>query len=266
MSVRPLLALTTGLLLVGLTAPGCGKKEELPAKGAAQGDGGGKGEPASKALGKPDVTMDAAAWHAEFKKDADAARAKYKDKVIELSGTVDAVMPSPFGDSGNVFLEVPKETIGVQCRTTEVKPWKKVSPGSKVKIRGKVSEFGRGELVQAEIVEAGLNPGVVISAEQLAKEFVADRAAARKKYHDKWAYVTGDVLERTSEKYCWVLLKLKGEGDVTVNCCFGEGAYKKPVEPIKAGSKVDVFGRLSVYDGPKDKVIHLNMCELTSAK
>jgi hypothetical protein len=257
-------------LLVALVAAGCGRKDQAPTNPASPPVTGGapekKKEPA-KLPDKADVVLDAAPWHAEFKKDAKAAKEKYKDKVIELSGVVDSVSDDPYDNVGYVFLKVENDILGVRCATTDKKPWIKVSPGSKVKVRGKVPEFGLpADLFSVEIVEAGPNPGVVISAAQLAKEYAADRKAATEKYNDKWAYLDGEVAEKTSSEFCKVLLKLKGEGGITVNCCCGGGSNQKPYEAIKAGSKVKMFGRLSMFDKPTDKEVFLNMSVLTEAK
>src|SRR5437762_156138 len=84
----------------------------------------------------------------------------------------------------------------------------------------------RGDLNPCEIVEAGPNPGVVITAAELTKQFGADRQETRKKYDEKWAYIKGEVISVTKPQGCAVLLTLKGAGDITVTCCFGE-AYKR---------------------------------------
>ena len=249
MSIRSLVALAAGCLLVPFAAAGCGSTSGAPVQ----------------ALGKPDVTITPAQWRAEFKKDAAAARAKYKGKVIEMSGTVDSARPDPYGLCGYINLEVANDFEGVRCVLTDKTPWKKVSPGSKVKVRGMSSDVIAGDLKPCEIIEAGPNPGVVVTAPELARQFAADRRAANQKYDDKWAYVKGEVTEKTSSKGCAVLLKLKGEKDVIVTCCFGE-AYKAGLEAVKVGSQVDVYGRLQINPGPQEKAVALIICVLTDAK
>jgi hypothetical protein len=261
MSVRPLIALTTGFLVITLAAPGCSKKEEPPAKGGPSADGGNKELPA-QALGKADLTVTPAEWHAAFKKDSEAAKAKYKDKVVEMAGTVRSVGPDPYGEVGYVYLDVPKELLGVRCVLADKKPWLKVSPGSKVTVKGRSSDRIGGDLYPCEIVEAGKDPAVVITAQELAKQFAADRKEARKKYDDKWAHVKGEVAEKIDAK---VALKLKGQGDISVLCYFPQ-PYKKSLEAVKTGSQVDLFGQLSVFDGPQDKEVTINMCVLTDVK
>jgi hypothetical protein len=224
------------------------------------------GQQGKGALGKADLVVTPAEWRADFKKDAQAAKAKYKGKVIEMSGVVDSARPDPFGAPvGFIDLEVANDFAGVRCVLKDPKPWKKVSPGSKVTVRGKSSDVVSGDLNPCEIVEAGPNPGVVISATELAKQFAADRSAAQKKYDDKWAYVKGEVIERTKSEGCAVLLKLKGDGDIIVTCCFGE-AYKFTADKVKSGSKVDIYGRLSINPGPKEKTVPLLMSLVTDVE
>lgn len=262
MSARCLITLVVATLVLTLAAPGCGKSEESPAEGSPSAGGGGKEAP-PRALGKPDLTVTPAEWHAAFKKDPEAARARYKDKVVEMSGTVDGVGPDPYGEVGRLYLEVPNFQH-VECMLADKKPWLKVSPGSKVKVRGKLWERGTGVLNPCEIVEAGPNPAVTISAPELARQFAADRKEARKKYHDQWAYVKGEVAKKDAEKF-QVQLTLKGAGDITVRCIFGD-AYKKGTEGVKVGSRVDIFGKLSVFDGPQDREVTMGLCTVTAVK
>jgi hypothetical protein len=264
----------TSVALVGLLAAlaaGCGRKpvpiddpgpEENAVKPNPK-DGDDFKDSTPPPLGKTQVSLDAAKWHEEFKKDSDAALAKYKDKVVELSGVVARVSDDPDDAGGNVFLDVPAETIGIHCATTDKKPWVKVSPGSKVKIRGRAGEMG--DLHAAQIVEAGPNPGVVISAEKLIQQFLTNRKATKEKYDDKYAYVDGEVVEKT-EKEGSVTLKLKGEKNILVACNFGSSSNKKELAKARPGQKAKVFGQFSLFDGDKDTVIYLNTCLLTELK
>ena len=152
--------------------------------------------PTAKPLGKPDVTMDVSQWLAEFKEDSKAAKSKYKHKVVELSGTVAQVVQDRYGLVGFVHLKVEGDLQGVVCTTVDNRAMVIVSPGSKVKIRGKVSDPSAttGQLYPAEIVEAGPNPAVVVSAQKLAKEYGTNVKAAKEKYRDKYVQIDGEVL------------------------------------------------------------------------
>jgi hypothetical protein len=263
MSDRSLIALATGLLAATMTALGCDKRE-LPLAQGGSSAGGGKKEPAPPALGKPDFVVTPAQWHAEFKKNSEAAKAKYRDKVIEMSGEVTSVRPDVYGEFGRLNLDVPNDAVGVECWLPDKKPWTKVSPGSKVKVRGKLWDRFSGVLNPCEIVEAGPDPAVKISAEELAKQFAADRKAARKKYDDKWAHVKGEVTEKLVEKF-QVWLTLKGSEGISVKCLFG-AAYKNTTEGVKVGSQVTLIGKLSVPDDPREKAVSFSLGFVTDVK
>src|SRR5262245_15415033 len=103
-----------GVLFV-LVLLGCGKETATPpgkdseeskspkslsgADPAPKEDPGSRGKEQSPGLAnKPaDFTLDAKTWKEEWKKDSAAAGAKYRGKVIELSGAVDSADQDPFG-------------------------------------------------------------------------------------------------------------------------------------------------------------------------
>jgi hypothetical protein len=267
MSGRSLATRAAGAVLAALIASGCGNTDGASAPGGPSGADSARKDSPREALGKPDVVVSPAEWRAAFKKDSAAARARYKGKVIEMSGTVDSARPDPYGLCGYISLEVPNDLVGVRCVLADKKPWRKVSPGSKVKVRGMSSDVIAGDLKPCEIVEAGPNPGVVITARELARLFAADRREAVKKYDEKWAYVKGEVAEKASTEHCAVLLRLKGEAGIGLTCCFGKPAgYRAGLDGVRVGSQVDVFGRLQVSPGPREKEISFIMCFLTDAK
>jgi hypothetical protein len=146
----------------------------------------------------------------------------------------------------------------------DTRPWLKVSPGSRATIRGLAEEGSPdSDLSAAEIVEAGSNPGVVVSAEALSKEFLADRKRTKAKYDEKYAYLDGEVVERT-DKDGAITLTLKGDRDVVVWCAFGSGA--KELAAARPGQKAKLFGRLSLFAGEKDNILHVRSCALTELK
>jgi hypothetical protein len=251
MSTRYLVTLLTALLLLTLAAT-------APA-------GGDKKSTAPQPLGKPDLVVSPADWRAEFKKDSQAARAKYRGKVIEMSGTVSSARPDPYGLCGYISLDVADDAFGVRCVLTDLKPWKRVSPGSKVKVRGKSSDLIAGDLRPCEIVEAGPNPGVVITAEELSRQFAANRKQTSARYDGKWAYVKGKVSEKSPAKSSAAWFKLKGAGGITVKCSTGD-AYKDMVSRVKVGARIEVFGQLQIFDGPADREISVGMYGWTDAK
>jgi hypothetical protein len=274
MSFRSLhgLSACVWFFLAALTTAGCGgKKEEGPAhKDIFPAEREPPRKLVIQPLGQPDVAVDPAAWHAEFKKNPKAALAKYKDKVVELAGTVKGVGEDPHGQVGYVYLAVEGSLLGIRCATADKTPWRKVAPGSKVKIKGKVEEEvggGRlGSLFPAEIVEAGPNPAPILAAPELAKEYAADRKAVREKYDAKWVYVEGEVTEKKSpQEGGAVRLTLKGDKGISIDCGFPAESNKKALEAVKVGSSVKVLGQLSVFADEQDTGVALTFCQLTPA-
>jgi len=265
-----------GLLFV-LALLGCGKEpaahpgkdgEESKSPKSLSGgdptpkdDPGGRGKEQSPGLAnKPaDFTLDAKAWKEEWKKDSAAAGAKYRGKVIELSGAVDSADQDPFGAVGYVFLLGPGDDQGVRCATVDKEPWAKVSPGSKVKIKGVApdADLGMdGGLVKCVITEAGPNPAIVTSARQLAADFTADREGAKKKYDEKWVIADGEVSSITDKQR----LILSGQGPTQVPCEFPSITDKGPLVGVKKGDKVKMFGRCYVLT--ESNKIALDRCML----
>jgi len=204
--------------------------------------------PTSSAPGslvKADYTLDVGQWHADFGKDPQAAVGKYKGKVVELTGEVEWLSEDPSQQVGCVFLKMEGAPLRDRGATIDKQPWLRVSPGSKVRIRGKMPDYGLPrDLGEAEIVEAGPNPALVTSAQQLAMDYAADPKAGKDNYDEKWAILEGEVVEKGPGKDSAVQLKLKGTDDVAVRCGFGD-RYKKPLDAVQGVSKVKAFGQLS---------------------
>jgi hypothetical protein len=253
----------TGLaagVLFTLIAVGCKKSDATGTTGGEQ-----QTEVVAGLLGKPDVSMDATAWHAEFKKDANAAKRKYMGKVVELTGTIDDVEDDFKHRFGYVCLKVTGDRVRVA--TKDKKPWLTVAPGSQVKVKGKVQESGRpGELFEAEIVDPGTVKPAFLTAEQIAKEYAADRKAAAEKYQNKRVNVEGEIIEMGKSQYCDVQVKLKGQEDIIVSCCVSGDINKQVLDAAKPGQKLKVFGSLELYDDPAKKIILLGNCALTEVK
>jgi tRNA_anti-like len=221
----------------------------------------------SPAKGTPDFTMEVTQWAEEFQKGKEAAAAKYKDKLIELSGIVSDTGEDPYGNVGYIYLQVPKSVkIDIRCGTKDTKPWLKVSEGSKIKIRGTPDLFGEGGLYPAEVVEAGPSPAFVVSAVQLAEEFAKNPESASKKYHRKWAHIEGEVnlaTRKEGEKPIHLLF-LKGDATRVVKCFIMEGSGKQLAD-VQPGAKLKVYGQLTDF-GIGEKEIDVYYCVLSELK
>src|SRR5262249_43345369 len=168
--------------------------------------------------GKADFTLTAEQFHKEAsdKQQQD----KYKGKTVELTGTVKGAGKNI---SGTVYLslQVGSDLVGVQCYTTDQKPWEKATPGQKVRIRGQFPEIVVfPALVGCTIVEVSGPKAPPVQAADLAKEYAADREAAVKKYNGKWLILSGEVEEKKTNDVGAVGVYLRTGQKVKVACNF----------------------------------------------
>jgi hypothetical protein len=264
--------LVTGLLI----ASGCGRKGTLSSLGRDEVPSPPSSElrsfpPSSEPAkekdlsdAKPDFVLDAKAWSEEWREGLAAARAKYRGKVIDLSGEVDSFVDGA-GEPAELRLKAAEGRLGARCLTVDRQPWAKVAPGSKVKIRGMLASHG-STLSPSYIIWAGPNPALLISSQDLAKQFAADREGTAPKFHDKWIYVDGEVVEKMPPKgAAMAVLKLKGEAKedepVRVDCIF-TGESDRAVERVKVGARVKVLGKAFLRGLPSEKSVHLHECLL----
>ncbi len=240
--------LVAGVLLLALT--GCPKKEPV-AKDKGTPTGGKLLTPT------PDFTLGAVDLAKEYETDAMAADLKYKGKWLLLEGTVSDITLGHPGEV-TVFLEgfnkdPQKSILGHSARCLVHNDDKAKSldltKGQKVKFKG---ECNGGALVHfvdllhAELVEVGTDPAIVVSAEQLAKDFSMDAASAKAKYGDKWLLLTGTVVEREKGISGADFVVLQGSDEKADKAIRVEAAYpaegKRFFEKLTKGDKVKIKG------------------------
>jgi tRNA_anti-like len=208
-----------------------------------------KGDPKKQAnTGGGVFKTDPVAWRADFAKDGKGTYEKYKGGSIEISGVVGYV------NDKEIKIKAEGQWM-VTCETAQPRPWLKVTPGSKVKLKGKLPDaisYHDPHLSQCEILEAGVKPAS-ITAVQLTKEYLADRKAAKDKYHEKHAIVEGDITF-TNVFGSDMTIKLKGEPDSSINCSIA----KAGLENAQIGQKIRIFGQLTVVDVGAGKEIYMS--------
>ncbi|MBM3983876.1 MAG: hypothetical protein FJ304_27130 [Planctomycetes bacterium] len=252
MKARALLAFVLFAALAG-----CGQKDKAtntnpPADGKNKPGTPGKLDEtgADLAAAAADVTMSAADWHAEFKKDANAAKAKYKDKVIELTGRAASVLQNPDAGVAFVHLKVEKDILGVRGSNKDLNLWEKVSEGADVTIRGRVPEFQilTGELYPIHIVSVKNLAPTMTTAELLA-DYAKDKEKFKAKWDDKWVYLEGEFVRAGKSKNDYEEIVLKGAGKQDIHCTIPADA-KKQAAKLKPGQKVKVLGQMSIFEEP----------------
>lgn len=242
---------------------GCGKNNEPLNSAFHQGAPSMPGRKATNTSNRADRISELALTAEQFaddcKKDRDAANAKYEGKVIELSGVIDFVGIWWQDGKPDFFSK------GVLCFTAEREPWARVAPGQTFKVKGKYGKMNyevvglagenQAHLLDCVFLDLGPNPTIAISAEELSKEYGANKDKAQDKYRKKFLIVDGEIASiKTKDYYSDVLLK--GHANGQVNCTIEhhlKGNHKQDmVNRLKVGERVRIFGEF--HGGPEERV------------
>jgi tRNA_anti-like len=199
---------------------------------------------------KPEtIKIDPETFAAEVTKDAKAATAKYKGKLIELAGRIAGIQRNA---SGEVFLSLPSKSAGVLGVTCFVKKdqnvFGKVVKGQKVIVRGRYPDQQFGvQLLECEIIKKGESPALTYTAEDFAKEWAKDKEAAAKKWKDKPIIVSGLIIESKGNDVGAVNIYLKAPDKKRVDCGFT--AFEKDLATkLVTGQEVTVVGEFQEFE------------------
>jgi len=199
-----------------------------------------------------DFTATAEGLFAEFKKDERAARQKYRGKTLEVDGVVRMAFDD--GHEGIISLEAGKDAFfGLPCFVPDKEPWAIVTPGQTLKVKGIWPEAATEPALRfCVIMEAGPNPVVVISAEQLTKDYAADPEGAVKKYSHKYMILSGVISKKEANELGAVTLTLKGADKVDIECNFA--AHNGPATATKEGQEVKLFSQCFISELKKGDI------------
>lgn len=182
-------------------------------------DGGGGVKPVST----PEFKVSSEELAKEFLKDEKAGEAKYKDKVIEVTGEVTAVGPT----LDQIMLKGAKKDakdpveFGIRLGVPEGQQAQaaRFSKGQKIKAVGKYLSVMKGgwlTITDCTLTEIDKSKTVVISADDLATEFDKNPAAAEKKFKGPDIIITGIVENIRTEPDAGKVAVLKGSGKTRV--------------------------------------------------
>jgi hypothetical protein len=224
------LRLTTVALSAALavTQVGCGGGGDKKGTPPAITDSSKGGPPGGF---KPDFTVTSEALAKEFLADAKAAKAKYKAKVIEVSGPVTGLLFED--DKAAVSLQgAEKDVLGVFFNCTLLGAHRdagtRLDKGQKVQLVGKFHDASGSVVMLFDCSLKELEPSKIfdVTAAAVAEEFQKDAKAAQKKYNDQWILITGEVIALpTKENYSYVTLK--GKDPVNVRVTLAGSAQKQ---------------------------------------
>jgi len=197
----------TFVTLLGTLAllTGCSGKKEgdkpadaSPPKLLDRGEGPPRQGGAEEAIRKaaPEFTLTAAQLAQEAKKDGGAAQAKYRGKVIELTGVVDGVHRN-ISEEAFISLKGEQEVSdNIMCFTIDQQPWAKITPGHPIKVKGRGSPLEPGGLVAlvgAVVLEYSGPALPQFTAQQLADAYQANPDEFLKKHAGRHLLLTGEI-------------------------------------------------------------------------
>jgi hypothetical protein len=139
--------------------------------------------------------------------------------------------------------------VGFQCGTADEEPWARVVPGQKVKLKGRMPQDAFLLAINDCVwVEVGPSEAIVINAEQLGKEYAADREATNKKYDGKWLRLKGEIVSKEVNSAGAPRYILKTANNVKVGLSFPASAREDfPIlRSWRPGRQVEVVGEYSV--------------------
>jgi hypothetical protein len=206
---------------------------------------------------KPDHSLTAEQLCKEYEADKEAADKKYREKSLEVEGTVNGVFVTRAGE-GHVSLagivRDPKDDnfqnhcIRLFFTKGDVEKVWNLSMNQKLKARGK----GQGsvgttftDLADCVVVSLGPDPAITLTSDQLGKAYLDDETAADAKYRDKTLIVEGVVVElKPGEIYDSAILQcasMKDGKQLAISAAYN-GDRAPDFAGLKKGDKIKVKG------------------------
>jgi hypothetical protein len=216
--------------------------------------------------GAPNFRLQSVAFAKELTRDPDGFAAKYARKQIELTGVVEGVNED-VGGTGQLLLagDPDARLPRVVCRTREPEPWTQALPGQTVLLQGVGTDRAVGMPILSDCVVVNVTgePPPTIKAGDLAKEFVADPAAAEKKWDKKFLVLTGRVKAApTPANGGGISLPLESDPAVPkVAPVFGLIDQKR-LDRVRPGQQVRVLAQCRGISAEKDKLLFMECCLL----
>ena len=209
-----------------------------------------KTDPKSKdKLPAADFKLAAGEYAKELRKDSNAAKAKYKDKIVELSGSVTHAAQGFEGKGSYLSIETPDPNVrvgnpDVMCTSNDPQFFSQFGKGQTIRIKGKANFLGI--LDACEVVEKGKDTRILVDSETLAKDFTADSEKALEKYEKKTLIVSGKI--SAIKPYPGLKVKyaeLAGDGKTVIECRYSDANL---VEKFKIGQEIKVYGQIATSD------------------
>ena len=201
---------------------------------------------------KPDVTVTAETMSKEFQGDKKAFEAKYKGKLVEMTGKVYQTRP----ELGDVLL-VGVKNAPLDCPLPEKDQEKLrgLALGQQVTITGKCNG-SVPSLSECSFTKIGPSTALTPSVAGLAADIKGNRAAAEKKYGGKSVIMRAKVTAAEFDNDRLVLTITDAAGKVSYKAqtySIFEQKYIKELKAVKAGDTIVLIGVPVVTGDPNDE-------------
>jgi hypothetical protein len=203
---------------------------------------------------RPAYTVTAVGITEEFAKDRKPAEKKYRNKLIEVEGTVSSASQNRIRQEGKVelmgFKEKPDDLVPrkVKCIVKQSLAGRVglLGKGQKVRVKGRFDTIDGGDVCLKDAEYEELTPSSVplLAAEALAKAFTEDKNEAAKKYGNKEVIVEGIIVD-LAEKDGQFSVKLAGNDNVRLSCTM---LHEDEFKTLKKFVKVRIKGEVSLFD------------------
>lgn len=218
------------------------------------------------------IQIDASSLYDEYKDNEVAADAKYKGKIIEVTGEIDHVSSS-YGESSITLGGV----IGVTCyfSKSEEGVLANLSKGQNVTVRGMVKGKMMGvNLKDCKVISPGISAPAEagqkndaastkpaeISSEDLDAAYDANEVKADSQYKGKTILIKGTITKIDKDLFDKTYVELHGRSDfLGVQCYVTQAAHNKLAD-MSVGTEVHLKGTVK----GKSMIVELESCDLVN--
>jgi hypothetical protein len=200
---------------------------------------------------KADFRFTTAVLMKAFETDKSAAMKKYNNSVVEVEGILDDPHGGNLPEHPMVGYKTEKPGQILICELTRAYGQKTndLTVGQKIRLNGILvaDNFPTVYVMECEIIEAGPNPAIPVTAAELARAYSDDEASAGKRFGDKQLIVEGVVTGvLTGEEFPNPVVLLEGaagkSGKKLVVYSEAHHNHNKEFLNLKKGQKVKVKG------------------------
>jgi tRNA_anti-like len=202
---------------------------------------------------KADFVVTAEDLMREFKNDQQAATKKYKDRVVEIAGTLDDPhLGDPSSNPYVTFVTNHQGVLGCFLPAADGPRTNNLTVGQKLKVKGVLRYVGSTTVSvgDCEILEIGPDPALAVTAAELAKAYADDVVTAEKRFKGRQLLVQGvvkEVILKGNDKVPNPVVILEGtrgkEGKAL--CVWSDAHYARgrDFEKLRKGQTIKVKGK-----------------------